>query len=84
MANTHDYSELLNLFDRYHNFALSTHINPDGDAIGSELGLYLFLTKIGKSVKIFNTDIVPPNYRFLPFWDSIQNAHSIGTIVLKY
>ena len=79
MDNTHDYSALLTLFDRYHNFALSTHINPDGDAIGSELGLYLFLTKLGKSVKIFNTDIVPPNYRFLPFWDSIEGAHAVGT-----
>jgi phosphoesterase RecJ-like protein len=79
MANTHDYDALLTLFDRYHNFALSTHINPDGDAIGSELGLYLFLTKLGKSVKIFNTDIVPPNYRFLPAWDSIESTHSIGT-----
>ena len=79
MTNTHDYSALLTLFDRHHNFALSTHIHPDGDAIGSELGLYLFLTKLGKSVKIFNTDIVPPNYRFLPFWDSIEDAHSVGT-----
>lgn len=79
MANTHNYSALFTLFDRYHNFALSTHINPDGDAIGSELGLYFFLTKLGKSVKIFNTDIVPPNYRFLPFSDSIENAHSVGT-----
>lgn len=79
MANTQDYSALLTLFERYQNFALSTHINPDGDAIGSELGLYLFLTKLGKSVKIFNTDIVPPNYRFLPFWESIERAHSVGT-----
>ncbi|MYC74341.1 bifunctional oligoribonuclease/PAP phosphatase NrnA [Candidatus Poribacteria bacterium] len=79
MANTHDYDTLLTLFDQYHTFALSTHINPDGDAIGSELGLYLFLTKLGKSVKIFNTDRVPPNYQFLPFWDSIENAHFVGT-----
>jgi phosphoesterase RecJ-like protein len=78
IAYMHDYSTLLNLFDRYHNFALSTHIHPDGDAIGSELGLYLFLRKLGKSVKIFNTDIVPPNYRFLPFWDRIQSVHSVG------
>ena len=78
MANTQDYSALLTLFDRYHNFALSTHINPDGDAIGSELGLYLFLRKLGKSVKIFNTDTVPVNYRFLPFWDNIESGRSVG------
>ena len=79
MVNSQDYSALLTLFDRYHSFALSTHINPDGDAIGSELSLYLFLTKLGKSVKMFNTDMVPTNYRFLPFWDSIESAHAVGT-----
>ena len=78
IANTQDYGALLSLFNQYHNFALSSHINPDGDAIGSELGLSLFLKKLGKSVKIFNTDAVPVNYRFLPFWDSIENAHSVG------
>lgn len=78
MANTQDYDALLTLFDQYHNFALSTHINPDGDAIGSELSLSLFLKKLGKSVKIFNTDTVPVNYRFLPFWDSIESTHSVG------
>ena len=79
MVNTQDYGALLTLLDRYDNFALSTHINPDGDAIGSELSLYLFLTKLGKSVKIFNTDMVPANYRFLPYWDSIESAQSVGT-----
>ena len=79
MADMHNYSTLLALLDRYQHFALSTHINPDGDAIGSELSLYLFLTGLGKSVRMFNTDAVPVNYRFLPFWDSIEDIHSVGT-----
>ena len=79
MADMQNYDALLTLLDRYDNFALSTHINPDGDAIGSELSLYLFLTKLGKSVKIFNTDAVPVNYRFLPFWESIEDAYAVGT-----
>lgn len=78
-ADMHSYGTLLALLDRHHNFALSTHINPDGDAIGSELSLYLFLTQLGKSVRIFNTDAVPVNYRFLPSWDSIEEAHSVAT-----
>jgi phosphoesterase RecJ-like protein len=79
MANMHNYRALLALLDRYNEFALSTHINPDGDAIGSELSLYHFLTQLGKSVRIFNTDVVPTNYRFLPSWDSIESIHSVGT-----
>ena len=72
-----NYGTFLTLLDRYQSFALSTHINPDGDAIGSELGLYLFLTEIGKSVKVFNTDTVPNNYKFLPCWNSIEGVNAI-------
>ncbi|MCG9134622.1 bifunctional oligoribonuclease/PAP phosphatase NrnA [Candidatus Poribacteria bacterium] len=79
ITDMQNYSTLLTLFDQYHDFALSTHINPDGDAIGSELGLYHFLTELGKSVKIFNTDAVPESYRFLPCWDNIEDVHSIST-----
>ena len=32
---------------------ITTHKNPDGDAVGSSLGWYNFLKKLGKSVKIF-------------------------------
>lgn len=74
-----NYSTLLSLFERYHSFALSTHINPDGDAIGSELALYNFLTEIGKSVKVFNTDAVPKNYKFLPSWEIIEGVNAVDT-----
>ncbi len=72
-----NYCTLLTLFEQYETFALSTHIHPDGDAIGSELALYLFLKRLGKSVKMFNSDEVPANYRFLPFWDDIEGISSI-------
>lgn len=72
-----NYGTFLTLLDRYQSFALSTHINPDGDAIGSELGLYFFLTELGKSVKVFNTDAVPNNYKFLPCWNSIEGVNAV-------
>ena len=68
------FQALLTLFKQYQTFAISTHVNPDGDAIGSELALFLFLEKLGKTVKIFNTDLVPKKYRFLPYWNKIKNA----------
>jgi phosphoesterase RecJ-like protein len=66
------YQTILSVFKHHRSFALSTHINPDGDAIGSELALYSFLQALGKEVKIFNTDPMHPNYDFLPFCDAIQ------------
>ncbi len=65
---------LFTLFQRHGKFALSTHVNPDGDAIGSELALSLFLRKLGKTVRLFNTDPVPKKYQFLPYWENIENA----------
>ncbi|RME75525.1 MAG: bifunctional oligoribonuclease/PAP phosphatase NrnA [Chloroflexi bacterium] len=46
-------------------FVLTTHTNPDCDALGSELALAETLKKLGKQVDILNSDAVPPAYRFL-------------------
>jgi phosphoesterase RecJ-like protein len=49
--------ELSRLFSSSENILLICHINPDGDAIGSQLALYHFLKAKGKSV-----DMLAPNY----------------------
>ena len=41
------------------------HIRPDGDCIGSQLGLTLALRAEGKKVVCWNQDSVPAKYRFL-------------------
>jgi phosphoesterase RecJ-like protein len=51
---------------------ISAHKNPDGDALGSQLGLMLALDKMGKSVFVHNLDPVPEIYRFLPHTDRIR------------
>jgi phosphoesterase RecJ-like protein len=43
-----------------------THLNPDGDAIGSQLALFHLLSSLGKRVSMVNHDPVPRNLRFLP------------------
>lgn len=45
---------------------LATHINPDGDALGSCLALAEALEALGKEVHIFDRDPVPEPYRFMP------------------
>jgi phosphoesterase RecJ-like protein len=52
---------------------LGTHIRPDGDALGSLLGLMLALEDQGKRVAALCADPVPDNYRFLP------GAHRISS-----
>lgn len=52
---------------------ISTHRNPDGDAIGSELALYHALTAIGKQVEIVNCDPTPSNLKFTDTGAVIRN-----------
>lgn len=47
-------------------FLLATHINPDGDALGSCLALAEALELLGKKALIFNRDPVPELYQFMP------------------
>src|SRR5271165_2603075 len=44
---------------------LSTHTQPDGDGIGSQLALFWALKKAGKDVRIINVDEIPKKYDFL-------------------
>lgn len=43
-----------------------THVDPDGDAIGSMLGLGLALEKLGKKVVMACQDPVPKRFLYLP------------------
>ena len=45
---------------------LTTHVNPDGDAIGSLLALGLTLEKMEKQAVLVNESPIPAIYRFLP------------------
>jgi phosphoesterase RecJ-like protein len=56
---------------------ISVHKNPDGDALGSQIGLMLALEKIGKVVFAHNLDPVPEIYRFLPGTDRITTGPSV-------
>ncbi len=53
------------LVEREERFLLTTHMNPDGDAIGSLVGLARFLLARGKRVLLLNQDGAPPTLRFL-------------------
>jgi len=48
-----------------HTFCVVGHVRPDGDCIGSQLGLSLALKNEGKKVWCWNEDGVPQKYRFL-------------------
>lgn len=49
----------------HNNIVITSHVSPDGDAIGSSLGLYHFLRKLNKQVTVVMPDMVPRNLHFL-------------------
>lgn len=53
------------------NFLVTSHVNLEGDAIGSELALSEVLKKLDKKVIIVNENIIPEEYKFLPGTDSV-------------
>jgi bifunctional oligoribonuclease and PAP phosphatase NrnA len=59
-------NEIAEILRREDRFLVVSHINPDGDAIGSLLGMYLGLREMGKEVRALSAASVPDTYDFLP------------------
>ena len=56
---------------------LTSHLRPDGDAIGSVVGMALSLKKLGKDVRILNQDGVPESLSFLPGSEMIETPETV-------
>lgn len=66
MATNASIQDIGQVIDSHQSFALLSHICPDGDAIGSQIGLGMALIAAGKSVRLINEHGVPENLAFLP------------------
>ena len=51
---------------------IASHVRPDGDAIGSLIGLGLALQNAGKTVQMVLADGVPSGFRYLDGSDQVQ------------
>ena len=60
-----DTTKFITLIKGLKRIVLTSHINPDGDSLGSEIGFAEWLISIGKEVHVFNHSHTPNNYNFL-------------------
>ncbi len=60
-----DFGWLKSIIEKNNTFVITTHLNPDADAIGSQLALYFSLKKLGKTVYCINYSPTPFNLKFL-------------------
>jgi len=61
-----NFDKISKLLQKNNNFLITSHVNLDGDGIGSELALYFILKKLNKKAIILNQDKLPKIYDFLP------------------
>ena len=72
---TIDWPAFTELIAQHQRYLLTSHIRPDCDALGSELGMAGVLEALGKEVRIVNGQATPPN---LVFIDPQQKIETIG------
>lgn len=66
--------KFLELLEKYDKITVLTHRSPDGDTLGTGLGVYGFLKNAGKQVEICNIDgVLPKRLDFLPHFAKIKN-----------
>jgi phosphoesterase RecJ-like protein len=56
--------QIMNAIDRAEKIVITTHLSPDGDALGSSLALYHFLKRRNKNVRV----IVPNSFPYFLKW----------------
>ena len=62
---TVDWPAFVVFVNSHQSFILTSHIRPDCDALGSELGMANILRALGKKVRIVNGQATPPNLAFI-------------------
>ncbi len=64
--------EIIKLIETEDRFLIASHLNPEGDALGTTIALYLALKSLGKNVIAYNVDGVPYLYEFLPYSEVLK------------
>ena len=73
-----DWNAFVDQIQKHQSFLLVSHIRPDCDALGSELGMKRVLEKAGKTVRVVNAHPTPPNLAFI---DPDGQLEHLGTHV---
>lgn len=73
------HAEIRSRFKIAQHILVVSHIRPDGDAVGSLLGLGLAIQAAGKPAQLVLDDVVPANMRHLPGYEQVSR-HTSGPV----
>ncbi|MCD4813145.1 bifunctional oligoribonuclease/PAP phosphatase NrnA [bacterium] len=71
-AYEQEFEKAVEIIGACQDFVLTTHLNPDGDGLGSESALLMALTGMGKKVTVVNVHPTPELYHYLPEREQFQ------------
>ena len=66
------WQELNSLIEKSTKILLSTHVNSDGDGLGSEIAMYYYLKSLNKDCRIINPSKFPEIYRIINPEDIVE------------
>lgn len=71
---------LLEAIKSHQTIGVFSHTRPDGDALGSQIALCIWLEALGKKVYAFNPDPFPPNLEWMQSFFPVQvpDQQSVG------
>jgi len=69
--------EITGILEESNSILVASHVDPDGDSLGTQLAFAGFLRKNGKQVHLFREDVIPEKYLFLPEQEDIKHIHEI-------
>ena len=58
-------NSILSIINEKKRFLITSHLDPDGDSLGSQIALYHALRGMGKEAAIINQGVMPSKYRFM-------------------
>jgi bifunctional oligoribonuclease and PAP phosphatase NrnA len=73
-------SQVVELIESKNRFAITSHVRPDGDSLGSSLGLFWLLRALDKDVEVIMRDPAPHSYQKLPGADSVRVTPAVDRV----
>ena len=87
LDNRGPFKEIGLLIESAKKLLVVSHVNPDGDALGTQLAFATYLKSLGKEVTLVREEAIPERYQFLPGIeqirpiDDIKNSLDIDTVI---
>lgn len=70
--------DIQSLLEGSQRILVASHVDPDGDAIGTQLAFGHYLRSLGKDVLMARDSSIPSKYQFLPEIDMISDVAKLG------